>query len=64
MLRALSRNLFAAVLLSAFGLTQQPVPDFTVAQTEAVNDGRIRISGFGKFVQFLYTATIVIAGAK
>ena len=64
MLRALSRNLFAILLLSAFGLAQQPVPDFTVAQTEAVNDGRIRISGFGKVVQFLHAATVEIAGAK
>jgi acetylornithine deacetylase/succinyl-diaminopimelate desuccinylase-like protein len=28
------------------------------------NDERIQISGFGKFVQFLYTATVEIAGAK
>jgi acetylornithine deacetylase/succinyl-diaminopimelate desuccinylase-like protein len=28
------------------------------------NDERIQIAGFGKFVQFLYTATVEIAGAK
>jgi acetylornithine deacetylase/succinyl-diaminopimelate desuccinylase-like protein len=28
------------------------------------NDERIQITGFGKFVQFLYTATVEIAGAK
>jgi acetylornithine deacetylase/succinyl-diaminopimelate desuccinylase-like protein len=28
------------------------------------NDERIRIAGFGKFVQFLYAATLEIAGAK
>jgi acetylornithine deacetylase/succinyl-diaminopimelate desuccinylase-like protein len=28
------------------------------------NDERIEIAGFGKFVQFLYTATVEIAGAK
>jgi hypothetical protein len=28
------------------------------------NDERLQIAGFGKFVQFLYTATVDIAGAK
>jgi acetylornithine deacetylase/succinyl-diaminopimelate desuccinylase-like protein len=28
------------------------------------NDERIQIAGFGKFVEFLYTATVEIAGAK
>ena len=28
------------------------------------NDERIQIAGFGKFVQFLFTATVDLAGAK
>jgi len=28
------------------------------------NDERIQIAGFGKFVQFLFTATADLAGAK
>jgi len=28
------------------------------------NDERVQIAGFGKFVQFLYTATVEIAGTK
>jgi acetylornithine deacetylase/succinyl-diaminopimelate desuccinylase-like protein len=28
------------------------------------NDERLQIAGFGKFVQFLYAATVEIAGAK
>jgi acetylornithine deacetylase/succinyl-diaminopimelate desuccinylase-like protein len=28
------------------------------------NDERVQLAGFGKFVQFLYTATVEIAGAK
>lgn len=41
----------------------------TVMSTEDVkrvhgNDERVEIAGFGKFVEFLYTATVEIAGAK
>jgi di/tripeptidase len=28
------------------------------------NDERIQIAGFGKFVQFLFAATVDLAGAK
>ena len=28
------------------------------------NDERLQIAGFGRFVQFLYTATVEIAAAK
>jgi di/tripeptidase len=28
------------------------------------NDERIQIAGFGKFVQFIFTATLDLAGAK
>ena len=65
----MTKNELAERVASRTGLSASQSRQVVEAAIDTVSDelargGEVSIAGFGKFVQFLFTATLDLAGAK